>query len=72
MKRLIYKTVMAANSPSEYTVARRKGYGCIIKITDRFGNFKYVLLDNDGQFVQEDLDFNKLNRILYSDNFTLR
>ena len=41
-------------------VSKRKGYGKIIKTTDYFGNYKYILLDNNENFIEENHNANTL------------
>ena len=41
-------------------ISRRKGYGKVIKATDCFGNYKYILLDKNEDFVEENHNANIL------------
>ena len=56
---------MAKSRVRQSTEATRKNHGRIIKITDRFGEWFYVLLDKDGQFVDKSWDFNRLHSLLW-------
>jgi len=43
----------------------RKGVGKIVKITDHFGSSEYILLDVNGDFIDRDINVNKLHRKLW-------
>ena len=50
----------------EKIIAKREDKGTILQIIDRFGSWKYVLLDADGNYIKEHYDANALLKELWS------